>query len=1202
MNSEKFTQDIKIIEDRHGKFIARLNKQSVRVKIDTEGFTKARDTLADRYKRFIKKLNDSPTQKLRLGIDNSVFTRTSQAFKNKYQNFVTQLNKQSPLRVSFTAKQFNQAAKLVKRKYFALIKELSNRKIEVKIDTKGFQQVLDRFERQYKAFGSSIVKANEQQQGATTSSRSRSSRITPEATRFASTIAGATPALSAFGAFAGATLPLATVGMAGLGVAALAMGRQVVLASADFEKAMDHVLAISQATGREFSALTQRASKLGVTTIFTAEQVAEGMGFLAQAGFDANEILGSIESTLHLAQAGNLDLARAADIASNALTAFRIDTADTVRVVDAMAFGAASSNTNVEQLGDALARVGGIASALNIPIETSVALIGKFGDAGIQSHIAGRALRLVLQRIVAPLKGARAGFAQLNVQMRDNEGNARNTIDILFDLITRINDIPDSLDRARLATEIFGTESALYFQVLASEGVDNLKEAIEEMGGAVGFAAKTARIQTDNMRGDLTRLQSAWNGLSRTIGDIVSGPLRNFTQGLTEATNLASRVFGSEAEGPEVERFVIADQFVAAYKEVADNIRGVGIPAALRDLREQLQELGGEEAVIAFELAYDETFGLDRKSIDAALATALRGDPIELINAGAITALEVEQIRAGIVEARRAAQEPPKSFTSDREETIKRLGQLREIVERLGAEAGAAYQEEFNKSVDPDIFARVVRLNPTLETLDQINLAKRATAKFRSDQKIADNNARAADLREAQRILDEKLAATQAYYDKVVENSKRAELAITPSPEVDLSQLSREEFREFALENVLVEVDVEIPPETQKRIEDLRTHIAELGNIHGDDFEAITLETQRLLKVIEEIRKTTGALVLRPRIEIDESVQRHAEILKRREDAYNSIAEAAERARRVVLPPREVDVATLSQEQLREYGNEKILIETDVQIRPAAQRNINVIEDYISLLKSSPENFGVFDTASLNRGIQEFQKAIERIKRDEGALVFTTRFEGDKEFREAVEGRGLASVFNETSSEAVLLDGILDRLNTSLATTVDIFAGWEDASSSVSNVLKQLARSVANFVVQITILEPLLAKIREIFAGGGAGSGDVENVIENANTALRSGGKSNTYVIPSGLQGGVGVGAAVRSGFGGTGGGLGLGDEIRSGFKPAGKAAVPLSGTTINVYSTSLDPQAAGEFASGVVSQTVRGLSGVVRSEDLRVY
>jgi len=75
-------------------------------------------------------------------------------------------------------------------------------------------------------------------------------------------------------------------------------------------------------------------SKLGAKTQYSATQVAEGMNYLAMAGFKTNDILKTTADVLNLATVGQMDLGRTSDIASNILSGFGLKADELKRVVD----------------------------------------------------------------------------------------------------------------------------------------------------------------------------------------------------------------------------------------------------------------------------------------------------------------------------------------------------------------------------------------------------------------------------------------------------------------------------------------------------------------------------------------------------------------------------------------------------------------------------------------------------------------------------------------------------------------------------------------------------------------------------------------------------------------------------------------------------------------------------------------------------
>ena len=105
----------------------------------------------------------------------------------------------------------------------------------------------------------------------------------------------------------------------------------------DFDHAMAQVEAISRASGLALESLRVKAKELGATTIYTSGEAATAMKFLAQSGFDVNEIMEASGPVLALAQAGDIGLAQAAEIAAKALRGFRLDATQMTDVTDVMA-------------------------------------------------------------------------------------------------------------------------------------------------------------------------------------------------------------------------------------------------------------------------------------------------------------------------------------------------------------------------------------------------------------------------------------------------------------------------------------------------------------------------------------------------------------------------------------------------------------------------------------------------------------------------------------------------------------------------------------------------------------------------------------------------------------------------------------------------------------------------------------------------
>ncbi len=304
--------------------------------------------------------------------------------------------------------------------------------------------------------------------------------------------------------------------------------RSVIRVMAQFSQAIATTRAISSATAAQFQALSDEAKRLGATTRFTAAQVAEGMTFIARAGFNASEILQTVHGTLLLAQAGALDLGRAADIATNVLTGFRLEASETARVVDVLALATNRSNTNVQQLGDALKFVAPVAAGLGLSLETTTAAVGALSNAGLQASIAGTGLRRVLTELESPTPRVARIFKGLGVDIQDVRVST-------VGLVEAVRELRSSGVNTALAIDIFQERGGPAFEVLSSL-IDFIEDFDESLQNAEGTVVSFALVMDDNLNGAILRVRSAWEGLILSFGD--AGPTNTLTNTLNSLAEI----------------------------------------------------------------------------------------------------------------------------------------------------------------------------------------------------------------------------------------------------------------------------------------------------------------------------------------------------------------------------------------------------------------------------------------------------------------------------------------------------------------------------------------------------------------------------------------------------------------------------------------------------------------------------------------
>ncbi|MDR1493964.1 MAG: phage tail tape measure protein, partial [Planctomycetaceae bacterium] len=296
---------------------------------------------------------------------------------------------------------------------------------------------------------------------------------------------------------------------------------------AGFESGMSKVQAITGATADQLTKLTEQAKALGKNTFFTASQVAEAQKFLGMAGFNPEQILAATPGMLDLALAGDMDLGMAADIATNISTPFGIAAERISEVNDVLAKAATSSNTNIQEMGQAFKYAAPAAAAAGQSIEECAAAMAILANNGIKADMAGTSVRMML------IKLADAGIQtklkeQFDVDVTDAAGKIRPLISVLQEMQSKMSGMTDT---QKLATfyDIFEARAGTAAIVLANSG-DAAAEYRLKMMDAAGTTAEMARIMGDNLKGDWVSFMSVVEAVQIAFGSATGEMARNVLQ------------------------------------------------------------------------------------------------------------------------------------------------------------------------------------------------------------------------------------------------------------------------------------------------------------------------------------------------------------------------------------------------------------------------------------------------------------------------------------------------------------------------------------------------------------------------------------------------------------------------------------------------------------------------------------------------
>lgn len=336
----------------------------------------------------------------------------------------------------------------------------------------------------------------------------------------------------------------------GLGTAIAAPFITGVKVASDFEQGMANVNAVTDATGEQLVQLGDLAKQLGADTTVTATEAAAGMEALGKAGIPIEDILnGAAEAAVHLAEAGGTGITQSAELIAAGLSAYSLAGEEATHVADLFAGAANSSLASISDLGQGFAQVGGVASALGIPLEELVTQLAIMTDMGLSGSDAATSIKTALTHMVAPIGEGAKEMARLGISFQDAQGEfigIHESAQLLIDTFDALG--MSEADQVESIKKIAGQDGfrALLFAMqevreegeAGTKGWDDYFRAVTE----VGAAQRLAEERMDSTQGALERLRGAVETLMIGMGEGVNIGIRPIIEGLAEFVGMLADI------------------------------------------------------------------------------------------------------------------------------------------------------------------------------------------------------------------------------------------------------------------------------------------------------------------------------------------------------------------------------------------------------------------------------------------------------------------------------------------------------------------------------------------------------------------------------------------------------------------------------------------------------------------------------------
>lgn len=317
-----------------------------------------------------------------------------------------------------------------------------------------------------------------------------------------------------------------TVPLMGLGAGVLKVG-------SEYEASMSQVQAISGASAEEMEMLGESARGMAQDTRYSASEAADALGYMSLAGWDASQSSEALGDVLNLATASGMDLARASDVMTDTMSMFGIEAENSARAADVLAAASSKSNTDVDQLSEAMINAGGTAASYGHEIEQTSAVLGIFADQGLKGSKAGTTLDAMYRDLAGSAENGAVAIGDTSVAVFDAEGNMRSMSEITDDVRRATEGMTDEQRNAALSS-VFQQQSLRGVNYLLNAQEGDLEDLEDALYNSAGASQEMADVMDDNVQGAFMGLKSSLEEAMLQFYELGEGPIRNLIQWATD--------------------------------------------------------------------------------------------------------------------------------------------------------------------------------------------------------------------------------------------------------------------------------------------------------------------------------------------------------------------------------------------------------------------------------------------------------------------------------------------------------------------------------------------------------------------------------------------------------------------------------------------------------------------------------------------
>lgn len=326
--------------------------------------------------------------------------------------------------------------------------------------------------------------------------------------------------------------------------------REFIQVVQDYDQSLHNLQAILDVTAAKSQILGDSIQKVAEQTKFSANETADGVQTLGQAGLSVNESINALQGVTDLATGTMSKFASVSDLVTTTLNAFHLEAVETNRVADVFANAINNSKASVDKLTTSFNYVGAAGHQAGLSLNEVTGVLMTLYDNGLRASTAGTGLRRMLLKMINPTDEVKDNIESMGISLDDLNPKLVGMEEAFGNLIPLLWDAENQTVNLQKAEDMFGTRAAQVSAVIVesvAKGNEALTEAVDKTR-EMGSASKMASTQLEGLGLKIKNLQDRLKNVGVAIGD---AGFTGFLKDIIDALKLTTKALYDFIKGNE---------------------------------------------------------------------------------------------------------------------------------------------------------------------------------------------------------------------------------------------------------------------------------------------------------------------------------------------------------------------------------------------------------------------------------------------------------------------------------------------------------------------------------------------------------------------------------------------------------------------------------------------------------------------------